>query len=663
MVGGQYAHDFHVGGSQVDKVYQGVDLVWEPPFGEPWSLVEAYYTGKNVILGTIEAEPQGIFISPDGTKLYTIGNSDPGTGDKVSQFTMSTPWDISTATYDGIQKIVGTQGLNPTSLSFNNDGTLMFMLDFSSGRVYEYSLSTPWNVSTATYTGNNLNVLARDSILLGMNFSPDGTKLFFVGFTTFAVYQYSLSSAWDITTATYDSKSFSVNPETNEPNELFFSDDGSRMFVLENGSTGNERVYQYELPNPWDLSGAYYSHVLLDISSQATTPRGMFMSPDGLKLYATNALNSASSGIYQYELFYANRMWSAGFDINGNLGQGTNGVNLGNLTVIGAENNWRSISAGAGHSLAINSRGELYSWGNNDTGQTGLATFSGATLSPTKVGMFDNWQSVFAGYINTFAINNLGELYAFGLNANYQLGLGDTTNRNVPTKVGVATNWIKAEGSGDGFSIALNSDGELWAVGKNTAGQLGLGDTTQRTSFTKIGSANNWIDFATGWQHVIALNADGELWAWGSNAEGRTGQGTTVGNSLSPVQIGVATDWAAIAVGDYMSVALKTDNTMYSWGMNAAARTGQGTTSGNTLTPTQIGTDTDWAIIACSKTGPAGYAIKTDGELWAWGNQDFGRLGNGNTGSGTVLSPALSNTGPWLDVKGGGSFVIASSTP
>ncbi len=145
-------------------------------------------------------------------------------------------------------------------------------------------------------------------------------------------------------------------------------------------------------------------------------------------------------------------------------------------------------------------------------------------------------------------------LYAWGFHADGRLGLGSTTSRNTPTKVGSATNWASVA-AGAEHTLAINSSGELYACGRNNIGQLGLGDTTSRNTPTKVGSATDWASVAAGASHTLAINTSGELYAWGHNYYGQLGLGDTT-NRNTPTKVGSATDWQSVAVGNYHTIAI-----------------------------------------------------------------------------------------------------------
>ncbi len=132
-------------------------------------------------------------------------------------------------------------------------------------------------------------------------------------------------------------------------------------------------------------------------------------------------------------------------------------------------------------------------------------------------------------------------LYSWGRNNEGQLGLGDSTNRSSPTQVGTLTNWLVLAGSYRS-SFAIKKDGTLWSWGSNNNGQLGLGNTTNYSSPKQIGSLTNWSAISGGYEFVAAIKTDGTLWAWGRGLNGPLGLGNTT-NYSSPKQVGSLTNW------------------------------------------------------------------------------------------------------------------------
>jgi len=140
-----------------------------------------------------ETTPTGIFFKPDGTKMYVLGS----TGDDVNEYDLSTAWDVTTASY--LQNFsVSAQESQPQGIFFKPDGTKMYVIGFTGDDVNEYDLSTAWDVSSASYL-QNFSVAAQETAPSGIFFKPDGTKMYVIGYTGDAVWQYSTGSAGDAT--------------------------------------------------------------------------------------------------------------------------------------------------------------------------------------------------------------------------------------------------------------------------------------------------------------------------------------------------------------------------------------------------------------------------------------------------------------------------------
>ena len=232
---------------------------------------------------------------------------------------------------------------------------------------------------------------------------------------------------------------------------------------------------------------------------------------------------------------------------------------------------------------------------------------------------------VAASAAHTVAVRSDGSLWAWGLNSNGQLGDGTTTNRSTPVRIGTATNWATVA-AGERYTVAVRTDGSLWAWGDNAGGRTGLGTVSGSTRApTRIGADNDWLSVSAGWRHTVAIRVDGSLWAWGLNEGGQLGDGTTT-NRNTPTRIGTATDWRFVSVGVAHTIAARTDGSLWTWGSNRDGQIGDGTTT-NRNTPTRIGTATNWASIVAGNHHTM--AITTDGELWAWGNNFNGQLGDG----------------------------------
>jgi alpha-tubulin suppressor-like RCC1 family protein len=368
---------------------------------------------------------------------------------------------------------------------------------------------------------------------------------------------------------------------------------------------------------------------------------------------AFNPLTPRNSG-YLYNLY------SWGSNAFGQLGTG-NLTYFSSPSQVGSLTNWAAISIGGtaptagAFTLAIKTDGTLWSWGKNDSGQLGLGNLTYYS-SPKQVGALTNWSSISTGALFGVAIKTNGTLWTWGFNSAGQLGLGNRTYYSSPKQVGALTNWQSISCAASSIA-AIQTDGTLWTWGLNNAGALGRNNTTSYSSPKQVGSLTNWKTFSsTGYgNYFLAVKTDGTLWAWGTNGQGELGTGNITYYS-SPKQIGALTSWLSVASTYHSSMAVKTDGTLWSWGKN---NNGQLGTSNLTYysSPKQVGALTNWSSkITMSLNN--GYAIKTDGTLWSWGNGAYGQLGIGNRTSYSSPKQIGAST-TWNLIKANASSVLA----
>ena len=210
--------------------------------------------------------------------------------------------------------------------------------------------------------------------------------------------------------------------------------------------------------------------------------------------------------------------------------------------------------------------------------------------------------------------------------------------------------------------IAIKTDGTLWAWGYNASGQLGLGNTTQYGSPQQVGALTNWLSVAASGYVSSAVKSDGTLWMWGESGNGQLGLGEGSNhNHSSPTQVGTLTNWAAVSPsGGYHTLAVKTDGTLWSWGDNDKGQLGLGNSTYYS-SPKQIGNLTTWQLPMTAGFCHSSFAIRTDGTLWSWGQGSYGILGLGSTAN--INSPlqvgALTN---WSTVAAGYGHAMAIKT-
>jgi SpoU rRNA methylase family enzyme len=252
-----------------------------------YDLSSASYTQSFSVAGQ-EDQLRGIAFNTDGTKMFVIGAS----GDDVNEYDLSTAFDVSTAVYSQ-NFSVAAQDTSPTGIAFNNDGTKMFIVGAIGDAVYEYTLSTGFDVSTASYS-QSLSVAAQETTPTDLSFNANGTKMFILGYTGDDVNEYTLSTGFDLSTASY-SQNFSISAQETNPTGIAFNADGTKMFIT--GTVGDD-VNEYSLSTGFDVSTASYSQNF-SVSAQETAPEGIAFNTDGTKMFVVGDTGDA---VFEYYL-------------------------------------------------------------------------------------------------------------------------------------------------------------------------------------------------------------------------------------------------------------------------------------------------------------------------------------------------------------------------
>jgi alpha-tubulin suppressor-like RCC1 family protein len=349
----------------------------------------------------------------------------------------------------------------------------------------------------------------------------------------------------------------------------------------------------------------------------------------------------------QYFLTFGLVSW--GENGAGNVGDGTVVIKSSPVTVPSANVDWSQISS-SGHTLAVKANGALWAWGSNNYGELGngsAGTNGGAqanTSIPAQVGVVTNWKTVSAQNGYSLGIRTDGTLWAWGYNAEGSLGDGTVTHRSSPVQIGSLTTWATLGTSSQQSPVfAIKTDGTLWGWGFNSAGgaagsggALGDGTITSKSSPVQIGNLTNWKQISCGYHQTAAIKTDGTMWAWGYNSSGQLGIGNTTSVS-SPVQVGTSTNWKQVACTGSSTVgAVKTDGTLWTWGLAGDGALGNGTNSGALSSPIQVGSLTNWKSIYAGDHNFL--AQRTDGSVWSWGKNLQSELGIGTNGVGTYKS-------------------------
>ena len=261
----------------------------------PNEAITPKYTGKSLLVSGQNTQPKGLAFSTDGLKMYMLGFD---ATESVYQYHLATAWDMATAVYTGKSLDITSETTSPVGLAFNANLSKCYVAS-SSSTVYQYDLTTPGDVSTASYASKSVSVSSEDAVASDIFVGNSDTNLFMVGSATDAVYQYTMSTAGDISTATYDSKSVAAPSGETGPTGLAFAGNGTQMYVV--GVT-LAQINQYILSTAWDISTATADDNPFSFSSEETGPNAIAFNPDGSQFYVVGVVNQT---VYQYYWTFA----------------------------------------------------------------------------------------------------------------------------------------------------------------------------------------------------------------------------------------------------------------------------------------------------------------------------------------------------------------------
>ena len=351
------------------------------------------------------------------------------------------------------------------------------------------------------------------------------------------------------------------------------------------------------------------------------------------------------------------QLWAWGSNGGGRLGDGTATDRCSPVREISSSTDWCDMSAGNDHTAAIKTSGQIWAWGSNGQGRLGDGTTTTRCSPVREISSATDWCGVSAGTVHTAAIKTSGQIWVWGFNGSGRLGDGTVSTRCSPVReISSSTDWCSVS-AGRSHTAAIKTSGQIWTWGCN-GGQLGDGTTTNRCSpVREFCSASDWCSVSAGGSHTTAIKTPGQLWSWGCNGCGRLGDGTTT-TRCSPVrEFCSATDWCCVSAGSYHTAAVKTSGQIWVWGNNVYGRLGDGTATSRCSPVREFSSSTDWCCVSAGSYHTA--AVKTSGQIWVWGRNAFGRLGDGTATDRCSPVREICSATDWCDVSAGSYHTAA----
>ena len=347
-----------------------------------------------------------------------------------------------------------------------------------------------------------------------------------------------------------------------------------------------------------------------------------------------------SSGYHVVSIKSDGTLWGWGYSSFGQLGN-TNMTNPIPFQ-LSTDTDWHKTFAGVANAFFIKTNGTLWGIGNSELGLLGNGSTTQVNPTLQQIGTATNWQKISASSDMTIGIKTDGTIWGWGQNDQYEMGNNTCcANQLTPIQIGTANHWVDIETSLGASIFALKNDGTLWGWGLNLAGLLADNTVMARSIPTQLNSDTDWASIHVGAAHILALKTNGTLWSWGGGEYGQTGDGLSPSLYRSyPRQVGTDT-WSKVFAGWKISFGIKPDGTLWAWGLNDVGQLGIGNST-NQFTPVQVGTDTDWVDVVSGGSGNVQFTIatKSDGTVWAWGDNQVGQYGNGTVGN-PVYVPTL----------------------
>jgi sugar lactone lactonase YvrE len=600
-----------------------------------------------------ETAPHGIAFNTDGTKMFIVGV----TGDDVNEYTLSTGFDVSTASFvDSFS--VSAQDAYPIGIAFNTDGTKMFIVGNTGKDVNEYTLSTGFDVSTASFV-DSFSVSAQETAPAGIAFNTDGTKMFIVGFGGDDVNEYTLSTGFDVSTASFVD-SFSVSAQDSVPIGIAFNTDGTKMFIV--GADGKD-VNEYTLSTGFDVSTASFVDSF-SVAAQETAPYGIAFNTDGTKMFIVGEtgddVNEYSIGLTVIPTGYQpvhtkasidTTYWVDINDMTANESAGSGKVlyalsndNRISYTVVSETLGARDIVRNNAGTWQYNSNGTYASetWTNATTNAELPALAQAMEGASSLVGTFDVSTAVFVDSFSIAAQETFPNGIAFNTTGTKMFVVGQTgdavyeytlsTGFDVSTATYVDSFSVSAQETIP-KDLAFNTDGtKMFIVG--SFGQ-DVNEYTLSTGFD-VSTASFVDSFSVASQETapegIAFNADGtKMFIVG-----------TTGQDVNEYTLSTGFDVSTASFVDSFSVSAQ-DNAPYAIAFNTdgtkmfiVGNTGDDVNEYTLSTGFDVSTASfvDAFLVSGQETAPTGIAFSADGTkmfIIGWTGDDINEYTLGTT--------------------------------
>jgi len=350
--------------------------------------------------------------------------------------------------------------------------------------------------------------------------------------------------------------------------------------------------------------------------------------------------NVSAGGLHSCGVRANGKLYCWGSDLYDQIGDGVDDTPDHTPRRIGIFEDWNTVSAGYQHTCGIRHAGKLYCWGGDASGQLGDGGPNVGTNAPKQIGTFEDWATIDAGQDHTCGVRENGKLYCWGNDNAHQVGDGDNAlPATTPRRIGTFEDWANVT-SGQFHSCGVRSNGKLYCWGNDGAGQVGDGnDPTYAKAPRRIGTFEDWANVSAGALHSCGVRSNGKLYCWGSDGNDQIGDGANATVANAPRRIGSFEDWEIATTGRYHSCGIRHGGKLYCWGGDGSGQVGDGINFGPdpATAPRRIGTFEDWANTDAGDSHTCG--VRSNGKLYCWGWDDDGQVGDGDDEAQPALQP------------------------
>jgi alpha-tubulin suppressor-like RCC1 family protein len=342
-------------------------------------------------------------------------------------------------------------------------------------------------------------------------------------------------------------------------------------------------------------------------------------------------------------------VWVWGQSNYGQLGNGSLVAKATKPVQVPGLSGIKAVAAGQDFILALHQNGTVWGWGGSSAGQLAGGISISVVAAPTQITGLPLIKAIAAGSNHSAAIDTNGNVWTWGFNGYGQIGDNSSNNNRYSPYQVPGLSGITAIAAGTYNTLALDSSGAVWAWGSNYLGQIGTGGVAAQNNLNpvKINGLTNITSISVGGFNCAALDTNGLVWAWGSNVSGTLGNGSTSNSANpTPIQVPNLTGVISIASGDGYHVALKNNGQVWSWGYGYYGQLANGMFGGptaNSATPVQASNVE--SVIGMSSGAYHTVAIKSDGSLMGWGSNNFGEIGFGTYGNPIAIPQAVVASG------------------